>query len=288
MNQDNIIISNPEEFQKKKEKFVSGGVGKLHVLSDFDKTLTRAVYSGNRAGSIISHLRNGKYLSEDYARKAHELFDKYHPIEIDSNIEQEEKNEKMFEWWKAHKNLLVDSGFSKRIVEECVGEMIDEKYPEFREGVIEFLKNLGENEIPLIIMTASLGDLVSEFMDRNGVFSDNVHVIGNGFNYDSEGNAVSVKKIIHVFNKHEMEIRELPIYLELVERKNVLLLGDSLGDVKMVGGFDYDGLIKIGFLNGNVDDNLNKYKKEYDVVILDDGDFSFVNGFFEDIKKKKD
>ena len=286
MNQNNIIISNTEEFEKKKQSFISGGVEKLHVLSDFDKTLTRAIYSGNRAGSVISHLRNGKYLSEDYAERAHELFDKYHPIEIDPNIEWEEKNEKMDEWWRSHKELLIESGFNREIVERCVKEMIDEKYPEFREGVVDFLESLDENNIPLIVMTASLGDLVSEFMKQSRVLSDNVHVIGNKFKYDENGEAVSFKKIIHVLNKHEMEIKDLEVYSELVDRRNVLLLGDNVGDVKMVEGFEYDNLIKVGFLNENVEENLEEYKKNYDVVIIGDGDFEFVNGLLGEMNGK--
>ena len=91
MNESKVVVSNLEEFELKKQKFVLGGFDNLHVLSDFDKTLTKAIYSGNRAGSLISHLRNGRYLSEDYAKKAHKLFDKYHPIEIDLKIDTEEK-----------------------------------------------------------------------------------------------------------------------------------------------------------------------------------------------------
>jgi|ETNmetMinimDraft_2_1059921.scaffolds.fasta_scaffold26468_1 5'-nucleotidase len=286
MNQDNIIISNPEEFEKKKKEFISGGVGKLHVLSDFDKTLTRATYSGNRAGSVISHLRNGKYLSEDYAERAHELFDKYHPIEIDPNIKWREKNEKMDKWWRAHKELLIESGFNKGIVVSCVKEMIDEKYPEFRGGVVGFLKSLDENKIPLIVMTASLGDLVSEFMEQNSALSNNVHVIGNKFEYDENGEAVSFKKIIHVLNKHEMEIKDLEIYSELVDKRNVLLLGDNVGDVKMVEGFEYDNLIKVGFLNENVEKSVDDFKRNYDVVIIGDGDFEFVNGLLGEMNGK--
>ena len=135
-------------------------------------------------------------------------------------------------------------------------------------------------------MTASLGDLVSEFMKRYNVLNDNVHVIGNGFKYDSEGKAVSVKKIIHVFNKHEMEISDPDILYDLVKRKNVLLLGDSLGDVKMIEGFNYDNLIKIGFLKINAEENLDRYKEDYDVIVLNDGDFRFVNELLDEIIRK--
>lgn len=183
----------------------------------------------------------------------------------------------MDEWWRAHKNLLVDSGFNKEVVFECVKDMINEKYPEFRGGVRRFLINISNAKIPLIIMTAGLGDLVKEYIKQQGLSRDNIHVIGNGFVWSEDGKAIKFKKIIHVFNKNEMEIKDLPVYSDLINRKNVLLLGDSLGDVKMVEGFDYDNLIKVGFLNDNIPENLEEYKKNYDIVILEDGDFNFIN-----------
>jgi len=97
---ENIIITNPDEFKKKKKAFVEGGASKLHVLSDFDRTLTKAFHGEEKTGSIISKLRGekGKYLTEDYAERSQKLFDKYHPIEISNDFLQYEKNEKMFEW----------------------------------------------------------------------------------------------------------------------------------------------------------------------------------------------
>jgi len=279
----NVIISNPKEFEEKKRAFIDGGKGKVHVLSDFDRTLTRAFYHGHKASSIISKLRGGKYLVKGYAEKAQALFDRYHPIEIDPKISIEDKSETMYEWWRAHKQLLIDSGFDKQTIKQCIVDTIDEDTLVFREGVKEFFGYLKNNRIPLVIMSSSLEDLIDEFMTQKGVYSDNVHVIANSFEYEN-GKAVRYKRIIHVFNKHEMEIKGLPVYDKLLERKNVLLLGDSLGDLGMIEGFPYDNLIKIGFLNQDVDENLEKYKKVYDVLVLNDGDFSFVNELLEEIK----
>jgi len=114
-------------------------------------------------------------------------------------------------------------------------------------------------------------------MKQQGILSENIHTIGNSFEFNKNGKAVGIKKIVHVFNKNEMSIKELPVYDKLLNRKNVILLGDSLGDLGMIEGFDHDNLIKIGFLNENIEKSLEEYKKNYDVVILNDGDFGFVN-----------
>jgi len=63
----------------------------------------------------------------------------------------------------------------------------------------------------------------------------------------------------------------------LLKRKNVILLGDLVADVGMIEGFPYKNLIKIGFLNENVDERLKEFKKNYDVVIINDGDMNYVN-----------
>ena len=283
MKKNNIIISNPKEFEKKKEKFLRYGKYKVHIISDFDKTLTKSLYKGEKSGSLISRLRNGKYLTKDYAERAHALFDKYHPIEIDPNISQSKKNKKMYEWWRIHKELLIESGLNKKTIEKCVNEMIDKGVPKFRSGIKKFLISLKKDEVPLIILSSSLEDLIKEFLKQKNVNYENIHIIGNSFEFDKYGKAIGIKRIIHVFSKNEANIEGLPIYNKLTNRRNVILLGDSLGDLGMIEGFNYDNLIKIGFLNENIGSNLDKYKQSYDVVIMNDGDFSFINGLVREI-----
>jgi 5'-nucleotidase len=52
----------------------------------------------------------------------------------------------------------------------------------------------------------------------------------------------------------------------------------------MVEGIKYNEIIKIGFLNNNIEENLEQYKKAYDVVILNDGSMNFVNKLLKQIK----
>ena len=79
----NIIISNPKHFEEIKQKIISDGAGRFHVLADFDGTLT---YNHDKNGKLypplISILRDRDYISKEYAEKAHELANKYRPIEF--------------------------------------------------------------------------------------------------------------------------------------------------------------------------------------------------------------
>jgi len=276
---ENIIISNPEKFEETKKKILEEGVDNFHVIADFDKTLTQAFTEGNKVQSIIAILRNKNYLTEDYSPKAHALFEKYHPFEIDPKVSVDEKKKAMTNWWNEHFDLLIKSGLNL----DDLKNLVDEGEIEMRNGTLEFIDFLYNKKIPLVIMSAGLGDVIKLYLEKERRLYDNVHVVANFFEWNSDGKAVKIKlPIIHSMNKDEHTLENLPIFEELRTRKNVLLLGDGLGDLGMIKGFDCNNLISIGFLNENVEENLEFFKKDFEVVLLGDGDFSFVNDFVKE------
>jgi len=277
-----IVISDLKVFGAKKQKLVEQGLENLHVLADFDRTLTKAFVDGEKVPSVISRLRDGDYISKDYAAKAKALAEQYYPIEIDPNISDEERKTKMHEWWTAHFELLIRSGLNKKHLEQIV----EEGKIQFRKGALEFIDFLHENNVPLVIMSSSgVGDTISMFLKKQGRLYDNVHIITNSYEWDENGNAARVKEpIIHVANKGEIVIRDYPVFDEIKNRRNVILLGDSLGDAEMVGGFDYENLIRIGFLNEKVEESLDRFSQAFDIVLTEDADFDYVNKLVWGIK----
>jgi 5'-nucleotidase len=253
----------------------------LHILSDFDRTLTKYEVNGKKVPSVISILRKEKILGNEYSKRAYELFNKYHPIEIDPNISMKEKKEKMKEWWTKHFQVLIDYKLNIKDIEKSItNEMV-----ELRNGVPEFLKKLNKENIPLIIMSS--GGLAKEsitmILKNNNCLYDNIYIVANEFSWNKNGDVTRFKEpIIHVFNKDETTIPK-DISEKVKNRKNVILLGDSLGDALMIGNFDYDNLIKIGFLYNLEKENLSEFKKNYDVIILNDGDFSYINSLLEKV-----
>ncbi len=271
-----VIIPNPEEFEKKKSKIISDGKENFHVVADFDRTLTKAFVEGQKSPTTIAQIRNGNYLGEDYVEKAHELFDKYHPFEIDPNLTIEEKRKIMKEWWDAHHNLLIDSGLTK----EIINMIIAKKTLKFRGGAMEFLESLNEKGIPLVIMSAGVGPMIEGYLEQERRLYPSTHIISNNYIFDEGGEMISVKgEAITSVNKYERVVN-IP---ETEDRKNVFLIGDGFEDLGMVEGFDYNTLIKIAFLNENVEEQMELFKKNFDVVILGDGDFSFINEFLQQI-----
>jgi len=278
----NIIVSNPERLERIKEKIKEGGKNKLQILADFDRTLSKYFAGDKKAPSLIAVLREQRYLTSDYPDKAQALADKYYPIEIDPLISNEEKKEAMEEWWNAHFELLLKSNLNLKDVKKAM----ESSGIELREGVDEFLNKVNDNNIPLVIMSANgLGkESIEYFLDNINQLKDNVYIISNAFVWGNDGKAIDVKRpIVHNFNKDETLLQNYPFFGEIKEKKNIILLGDSLGDIDMARGFDHDNILRIGFLNDNIKENLDRYEQAYDLLILHDGSFDAVNEVLREI-----
>lgn len=274
---ENVIIPNVERLEALLKVFKEEGKEKIHVLADFDRTLTKAFVNGQKVPSVISILRDGRFLTPEYVQQANELFNQYHPIEIDPDVSLEEKIQKMEEWWRRHFELLLKSGLSKKEINEVAQDL----RIQLRPGVKEFLQKLHQQQIPLVVLSsAGLGvESIVMILQREKCFYDNIHIISNEFKYDDQGRAVKVKEpIIHTLNKDETMVSDFPeIYKQIENRQNVILLGDSVSDIGMVAGFTHKSIIKVGFLNENIDQNMEAYKKNFNLVITEDKDMKFVN-----------
>jgi len=275
----NVIIPNKKELEKAKKSILKAGAEKLHVLADFDRTLTTA-----GVPSIMSILRDGTYLTSDYAPRARELYEKYHPIEIDPDIPLEEKKKAMQEWWTIHFDLLIKSGLEKT----DLIRVVESDKIKFREGFGDFIDFLKAKDIPLIIMSSSgLGrEVISMCLEKNKKLYNNIYIISNSFQWDENGKIIKIQEpIIHVMNKDETSVKNFPVFEKIKDRKNVLLLGDSIGDIGMIKGFEYENLIKVGFLNENMEKNLEEYKKNYDVIVPGDYSMDFINKLLKETIK---
>ncbi len=279
------MISNPELAEEKKEKIKKDGEKELHILTDFDRTLTYAFHNNDKLPTLIAQLRNGSYLSEKYAKKSYELFDEYHPIEISATIPTEKKIEKMKEWWIQHFKLLAKSGLDKQTLEKATSDIVIENKIRLRNGAEEFLKIMNKENIPVVIMSSSVGNIIRGYLKRKNLLFDNIHIISNFLEFDDNGKFKGIEdnKIVHVFNKSEIQTESLSVYDELEKRRNVILMGDSLGDLGMIQEFKYKNLISIGFLNEKIQESLPVYKNKFDVVLTNDADFTYVSQLVNEI-----
>ncbi|HRY60011.1 MAG TPA: hypothetical protein P5096_01380 [Patescibacteria group bacterium] len=278
---ENILISNPEKLQEKIEKFRAGRAEAIHVVSDFDKTVTRAFHGNEKFPSVISLLRDGNHLTPDYAERAHELYNKYHPYEIDLSLPFEKRKSIMDAWWNEHFALLIECGLEKKDLEDIVGS----GRISFRDCAKEFFNILNKNGIPLVFISSNVvGNTILMILEKEGMMNENIHIITNIFEFDESGRATKVlEPKIHVLNKSEIAVKDHPIFEKIMNRKNVILLGDGIDDNGMIEGFQFDEVIRIGFLNEKVEENKNSYLKNFDVVITNDGDMGYINELMKKI-----
>jgi len=280
--QQEVVVSNSEGLEKVKQKIKEAGADKFHVVADFDRTVTYGLTEeGGRTHTVIYQLRSDvNYLGEDYVKEASRLFDIYRPKEIDPSLSLEEKKKEMHDWWKLHFNLIAKSGFSKKLAEKVVRE----RPLKFRKGFKEFMEFLNEKNIPIVFMSATPGDMLVEYLKKEGLDFESVYILSNRFEFDKEGSAVSVREpLIHTFNKTEFSLHDSEAYEVIKSRPNILLLGDSEGDSGMAEGSNYENLIKIGFLNEKIDESLELYKSNFDVVLTGDQDFDYVNELMKEM-----
>ena len=280
--QENIIIVNPDKLAKIKEGLRQGGPDSVHVLSDFDRTLTYHSQNGRKDNALIAILNEPGYMPPEYGVKAKALFEKYFPIEYDPKVPLADKKAAMVEWWSAVFKNMIAYGLTKDIVERIIRDC----RTTLRDGVEDWLDMLSRLKIPLVIFSASgLGqESIEIFMGRLKQHDAAIHIMANSFIWDESGRAVGVNDpIIHSYNKDETLIHNFPFYSKIKNRRNVVLLGDSFGDVGMIEGFDYDNLLKIGFLSEKVEENISGFRDVYDVLILGDDSFDYINSLFKEI-----
>jgi len=278
---ENIIIPDPEKLEQLKETIKAEGYNKLQVMADFGRTLTRYLINNKKAPTSFAQIREKQYLGQEYQNKANELFSKFHPTEIDPNLSSDEKNPVLTEWWKKHLELMVKYGINQDII---INWIVKKGLVPLRIGIEEFTDLLYSKNIPLLIISQGVGDIYLEALKNIDRLTYNVCFISNLFEFDESGKATGVKEvIIHPYNKDKIHLQKFSFFDE--GRKNVILLGDQIEDLGIAKSFQYDNLIKIGFLNDlNPDEEkLETFKKNFDVIILGDGNLDYVNNLLKEI-----
>ena len=135
----------------------------------------------------------------------------------------------------------------------------------FRDGAREFLKNMKDRNIPVIIISAGIGNFIEQFLIKNNCNFDNIYIVSNFLKFEN-GIATGVSdNVIHSLNKNEVS---LPNNIkEIIEnRKNIILLGDSTSDIRMAREEARNQALKIGFLEEKVEENKTYYQEQFDVV----------------------
>ena len=184
----------------------------------------------------------------------------------------------MVEWYTNANKLLTEAGVQR----DWYPEMISQSNCEFRDDTDKMMSALQEDQVPCLILSAGLGDLILAILKHFKVDHPNVKVVSNFCKYNDDGLIVGLKEpMIHMYNKSESSVHDP----ELEARHNVVLLGDSLGDLHMADGVQkLNVVLSIGFLNKKIEENLPLYKEKFDVVLVDDQTMDFPMALLDAVK----
>nr|GMD58978.1 cytosolic 5'-nucleotidase 3 [Ipomoea batatas] len=279
-----VVVGDAHSLLNKISAIRTAGPSKLQVIADFDGTLTKYWINGRRGQSSHSLLQQD---DPEYNMKRQKLAEYYHPLEFNPAIPIDEKTKLMEEWWGKTHDLLIEGGLTYDAIRNSVANA----NIAFRDGVVEFFELLEERNVPVLIFSAGLADIIEEVLRQKLRRSfKNIRVVSNRMVFDENGHLLRFKgKTIHVLNKneHALDMAE-PLHEQfgeednkgrmindeeessLKQRTNVLLLGDHTGDLRMSDGLNYETRISVGFINHNVEASLDGYKKAFDVLYLND------------------
>ena len=230
----------------------------VYIVADFDKTITSLE-------SCDSGDASGKRLGDEFQKEVNRLYEMYRPIEVSYKLPIEEKKQAMKTWYEECMELY----YQYHLTKEKLSNSIKESNLQFREGAKELLEQANQNDIPVIILSAGIGNVIEQFLKENQCYFENMYIISNFIEFEAEGNMKKFdnNKIIHTLNK-TME-HHLPVQWEekLQKKKYALLFGDLIEDLNMISIKQKENAITVGFLEKNVEENLDRYRQNFDVVL---------------------
>uniref|UniRef100_A0A6I8SP02 5'-nucleotidase n=1 Tax=Xenopus tropicalis TaxID=8364 RepID=A0A6I8SP02_XENTR len=275
LSKDTVRMKDPEGVQEKIRLMHKGGQQKLQVGCAPD-LLPRLSYT-----DIID---NSNIISDECRKKLKGLFNTYYPHEMDPKKSVEEKYPLMVEWWSRAHDLL----YEQRIQKDRLAQVVKESNAMLRNGYDLFFNSLYQSEIPLFIFSAGIGDVLEEIIRQKGVFHPNTKVVSNYMDFDDNGIMKGFKgELIHTYNKNSSVLTDTEYFKEIGHRTNIVLLGDTLGDLTMADGVTtVENIIKIGFLNDKVDELTEQFLQSYDIVLVRDETLDVVNGLLQYVTAK--
>ncbi|KAI8998106.1 pyrimidine 5'-nucleotidase-domain-containing protein [Gaertneriomyces semiglobifer] len=297
------FIQDPDSVEEKLKSIISDGRKNLHIISDFDMTLsqyTHPTIPNQRNHSSHSLLAQSANVPDWFKENTQKLFKQYYPIEISTKVGYKEKVKAMIEWWSKNHEAILEIGLTK----DVVASMVKEVRVAIRKGVkevFELCKGEGEEHVPILVFSAGLGDVIEALLECENLLYSNVQVVSNRMHFHPETGEAEhfVPPLIHTFNKcqasflhphlhvpsnssaylpisnnstGENAVSSLNVALkDSGERDNLILMGDSLGDLRMAEGLAPSTKLTVGFLNHDENLLLSQYAESYDIVIRGDG-----------------
>jgi len=253
-------IPRPAIFEERKSRLVSAGSRHLQVILDFDHTLTRFVLpSGRDAPMCHDVIENSPLMPTRFQTGFAQIWE-------DQREGLKQGTWSWSDWWTRSHNLMCECGLQR----EWIPDMIASSGLQCRGKCKELFGLCHSFDVPVMIMSAGLKDLIVEVLTQAGIDTSKVHIVANEMTFDHKtGKLQSVSEPpITSVNKRSISTRQAT-YFESIQRKHVLIVGDSLGDcdcLETLAGLEE--ALRIGFFNARKRaDKLKAYEATFDFLV---------------------
>ncbi|MDD2238371.1 MAG: HAD-IB family phosphatase [Bacilli bacterium] len=251
--------------EKIKEKLPIKDINNYYVVTDFDRTITND--TSNTSWSILA---SSDLVPKSYINERQKLYKKYRPIELDETMDFDKRSALVSEWFKNHIELFIKYRISEEIFAQVGSDL---RIMEFRKGAKEFLQFLNKNNIPLIIISAGIGNFIESFLKKHDCLFDNIYISSNKIIFTDNVATGVDKNIIHSLNKNEVLLPFL-IQKQLQNKSDVILLGDQISDLKMIDKNNNKQIIKVGFYSSRTETSIIEFQNAFDIVCLENDNYN--------------
>lgn len=236
----------------------------FYVVIDFDKTITSR--DSMDSWGVVA---NKDVVGQAFSDEINKLADFYYPIEIDYKIEYDKKEKAIIEWY----NKCMDVFYKYNLTREQLDKSIEISPIIFRKGAKDFLEKMYFLDVPVIIMSAGIGNVIQGFLEKNNCYYNNIHIISNFIKFEDNQMQKFSDKMIHSLNKTiENKINDDIIK----DKKSAILAGDLIDDIKMLPKSKLENAVSVGFLNDKIEENLQFFNDTFDIVLTNE-DATFDN-----------
>ena len=286
-----------KSFIEKLEKLKNSHISNLSIICDYDDTLTKRFFNGVKNRVSFGIIDQSTYASNNLKEGANNLFKKYSKFELDTSIDFSLRDKSMYSWFEECLILMINDKISKKKMYDMVIESINDDKVYFRNGMKIFFDFILKLKIPLILISAGIKDVIIYELkyllkEKYDLLINNnlIHIIANDFIFNENNIAIDiVKPIIYTFNKNKIIKDEISKYINLNEQKlNVFFFGDHLNDINALDDIqnNIENILSVAFWNYDESKLSNEFKKIYDAVVREDGDFFIINEILKELSFK--
>lgn len=237
----------------------------FYIVADFDQTLTT-----KNSNTTLSLFSKSGFYDSNYLKERTDNYNYYRPLELDPSISDSEKFSIIKQWQEASYRLML----KYKVRESDIKKIINMPgMLTMRNGAIEFIRTLNQNNIPLIINSAGCGNFIIELLKKYNCYCNNIFVFSNILKFHDDVIIDSISQIIHGMNKSHIEV-ENSFYQKIKNKEYVIVIGDQLSDLKMSYNIPKKDVLTFGFLESNIEKLEEDFDRNFDIVLKNNEDFN--------------